>query len=124
MSTEVASTGLRLRAGIAAGRVWAARVGGISGRWDHVLAGDPVVHAGKAASSVTPGGVGLTRHVAAIVQPSAIGASGVDGFLTLSSLPEPPALAPPTERQVLREDLLPAFMPRTVADRVAGGQVD
>jgi class 3 adenylate cyclase/tetratricopeptide (TPR) repeat protein len=121
---DMASHGLRLRAGIAAGRVWAARVGGVSGRWDHVLAGDPVVHAGKAASSVAPGGVGLTRHVAALVQPSAIGASGMDGFLTLSSLPEPPALAPATRRQALRADLLPAFVPRTVADRVAAGQLD
>ena len=120
----MASHGLRLRAGIAAGRVWAARVGGVSGRWDHVLAGDPVAHAGKAASSVSPGGVGLTRQVAALVQPSAIGASGVDGFLTLSSLPEPPALPPATHRPVLRDDLLPAFMPRTVADRVAAGQLD
>ena len=124
MSNEVASHGLRLRAGVAAGRVWAARVGGVSGRWDHVLAGDPVVNAGRAASTVAPGGVGLTRLVGALVQPSIIAASGVDGFLTLSSIPEPPALTPSIPRHELGADLLAAFVPRTVAERAAAGQLD
>ena len=124
MSNEVESHGLRLRAGVAAGRVWAARVGGVSGRWDHVLAGDPVVNAGKAASTVAPGGVGVTRQVGTLVQPSIIAASGVDGFLTLSSIPEPPALTPSIPRHELSADLLAAFVPCTVAERAAAGQLD
>ena len=119
-----AAHGLRLRAGVSAGRVWAARVGGVCGRWDHVLAGDPVVDAGKAASSVAPGGVGLARHAGTLVQPAAIGATGVDGVLSLSSIPAPPAVTPCVPGHAIGADLLAAFVPRTVADRAAAGQLD
>ena len=116
--------GLRLRAGVSAGCVWAARVGGVSGRWDHVLAGDPVIDASKAASSVATGGVGLASHAAMLLQPPAIGASGVDGVVALTSIPAPPAMIAAARGHTIGADLLTAFVPRTVAERVAAGQLD
>jgi class 3 adenylate cyclase/tetratricopeptide (TPR) repeat protein len=116
--------GLRLRAGVSAGRVWAARVGGVSGRWDHVLAGDPVIDASKAASSVAPGGVGLAGPAAMLLQPAAIGASGADGVVALTSIPAPPAVMPAARGHTIGADLLAAFVPRMVAERVAAGQLD
>ena len=125
MSNEVASHGLRLRAGVAAGRVWAARVGGVSGRWDHVLAGDPVVNAGKAASTVAPGGVGhhASRGLARPAFNHRCIWSGRDSSRCRASL-QPPALTPPIPRHALDADVLAAFVPRTVAERAAAGQLD
>jgi class 3 adenylate cyclase/tetratricopeptide (TPR) repeat protein len=124
LTAEAGTHGLRLRVGVAAGRVWAARVGGISGRWDHVLAGDTVVQAGTAAASVAPGSVGLAAQAAALVQVAGMGAPRHEGVVALTSIPAPPPLPQAARPMAIGDDLLPAFVPRAVAERAAADQLE
>ncbi|MGH7288467.1 MAG: adenylate/guanylate cyclase domain-containing protein, partial [Myxococcota bacterium] len=56
---EVRGTRLRLRIGVGAGTVWAARVGGVEGRWELLVRGRPFEQLADALAQAEPGRVVL-----------------------------------------------------------------
>jgi class 3 adenylate cyclase len=54
---------LQLRVGIGVGDVWAGSVGGVAGRWELLVAGEPLTQAVRAMSAVDSGEVALSADV-------------------------------------------------------------
>lgn len=67
MQTSVGEVRLGLKVGIGAGRVMAMRVGGQFGRWEYVIAGDPLRQVAEAEGQATSGDVVLSPEARALV---------------------------------------------------------
>ena len=121
---EVAE-GVRLacKVGIGAGEVAAMFVGGVRGRWELLVAGDPLVQMGEAEHHAGPGEVVLSRRAWELVGHQCIGEPLDDGVVRLRVAPEPsprPPAAPPLEYSV--EEAARAFIPAAIRGRLDAGQ--
>lgn len=103
---------LRLRVGIAAGQVWAASLGGIEGRWESLVAGEPLEEAAAAQALARPGEVVLSAS-----------AQGLAGD-TLVSEPLSPRPAAGVALSTDCAAALHAYVPRTVRGHVEAGQTE
>jgi class 3 adenylate cyclase/tetratricopeptide (TPR) repeat protein len=117
---------LSLRVGVGAGEVLAAHVGGVGGRVEFVLAGDPLVQIGAAAGLARPGEVVLSPAARALV-PDALVERVPDGDgWRLRRLSSPPSSAsrrrPEPPARVA--DAARAYVPAAVLLRLDAGQTN
>jgi class 3 adenylate cyclase/tetratricopeptide (TPR) repeat protein len=117
---------LSLRASVAAGRVATALVGGVLGRREMIVAGDPISQLGVAGAEARPGDVVLAPET---WRPLAARLSGHElpsGALRVDSIadpPEPRPLAPPPDPGDAGDALSP-FIPAAIRGAVQSGHTD
>jgi len=73
LKTSVGPIALGMKIGIGAGEILAARVGGDHGRWEYVIAGDPLRQVAQAEHQAGRGEIVLSPEAEAIVVPHVIG---------------------------------------------------
>ena len=117
---------LQLRVGIGAGEVWAATVGGVAGRWELLVGGEPLTQAVRAMSAVDSGEVAMSAVVW-----ERIGCRGgatrlTSGTIRLESLPVGSPLSPPEPITLGTgaESCLRAYIPRSVQASLEAGLTD
>jgi class 3 adenylate cyclase/tetratricopeptide (TPR) repeat protein len=126
-----AAEGLRmaLRVGVAAGPVVAVQIGGVYGRWELMVAGEPLVEVGSAEQRAHPGEVVLAASAWELIAEAAAGrplpaappaAPAVRLTAVQETLPVRP-LAAPTIRPGAEGALRP-FIPGAIITRLAAGQ--
>ncbi|MBI3270709.1 MAG: AAA family ATPase [Planctomycetes bacterium] len=136
---EVGSeTKLRFRIGVGAGRILLGAVGGVGGRWEFLVAGQPLAQMESAQRVAEPGDVVLSAAAAALLRDVAEARALPEGCARLVSvrgpaLGAPPAsataagpiaAAPPTARPAPSVEAiaaLRAFIPATVLARIDAG---
>lgn len=114
---------VRLRIAIGAGTVWAARVGGVAGRWELLVRGEPIDQLAGALAVAFPGEAVLSPQAAAFAGELVDGESRAGGLALRSVGPMEPAARPDTPGPAL-ESSLRAFVPHTVQARIDAGQRD
>ncbi|MGH2521715.1 MAG: AAA family ATPase, partial [Anaerolineales bacterium] len=72
LQTSVGPVALGMKIGIGAGEVVAARVGGVSGRWEYLIAGDPLRQVAQAEHQAGRGEIVLSPEAAALLPPRPI----------------------------------------------------
>ncbi len=117
---------LALRVTIGAGDVLIACVGGILGRWELLVAGDPLVQVGAAEYLAAPGDVVLSPAAWAHVQDAARGQLLPEGSTRLQAVQQqvPAPYRPDLE---LTPEMIPAmgsFLPGAILDRLEAGLSD
>ncbi|MEI6043863.1 MAG: adenylate/guanylate cyclase domain-containing protein [Chloroflexota bacterium] len=128
---------LTLKIGIGAGEVFTMHVGGVWGRWELLVAGDPLVQIGAAEHQARPGDVVLSPQAWALVadeclgQPQAAGcvrletllnsSSVLPDFSTALNLPKWLALSSPFEKEMV-ELALRSYIPGAIIARLMAGQ--
>jgi class 3 adenylate cyclase/tetratricopeptide (TPR) repeat protein len=118
---------LSLRVGIAAGDVSVAHVGGMYGRWETLVTGEPIVWVALAEDEAEPGQVVLTDRAWQRVAAYCRGNSLPLGMARLQSVLTPPPPAPPNRLPELteaQEAILQTYIPRAVHARLGAGQSD
>jgi predicted ATPase len=95
---------LLMRIGIAAGDVFAIHVGGVYGRWEFLLAGDPLPHVNAAQEQAQPGHVVLSAEAFASVQNFCAGT-------TLPLMPDHRKRPPNVQLDAVRQSLAPVPLP-------------
>ncbi|HMA36531.1 MAG TPA: AAA family ATPase [Chloroflexia bacterium] len=117
---------LALRVTVAAGEISAAFLGGVYGRWEFGLAGEPLVEIAGAAPLVRPGEVALTPGARALLAGQVAGDAQGAGGLHLTGV-----LAGPAPRALVRvqppaaaEPTLRSFIPAAVLARLQAGQTE
>lgn len=115
---------LSLRIGIAAGPALSMIIGGVTGRWELLLTGDPIVEMGLANEQAQPGQVALSRSAFNLLRGRAVTSPlRNDAYLLASlntSLPLVPAQLPHLAGDI--EAGLRAYIPPTVLSRLDAGQ--
>lgn len=118
---------LRLRLGVGVGEVWSARVGGVEGRWESLVAGEPLQEAAAAERRAQPGETVLSAGAAALLGGLATGQPLPEGFLLLRGIhgePLPHRPMPVPALPAVAEAALRAYVPRAVQARIDAGQTD
>ncbi len=121
---------LTLRVAIGAGTVTAVRLGGVYGRWEFLVTGDPLVQVRIAEQQSRPGDVVLSPQAWALVQPIA-SAVALEANAELPApcvrletihtpLPLSTAVAPPLPPAI--EPTLRGFLPGAILTRLIAGQ--
>jgi len=72
LETSVGPIALGMKIGIGAGDILAARVGGVFGRWEYVIAGDPLRQIAQAEHQAKRGDIVLSPEAESIIAPSSI----------------------------------------------------
>lgn len=118
------SAELQVRVGVGAGEIAVMHVGGVFGRWELLIAGDPLRQAGLAEAQAQPGEALIAPDAWPLVADACIGAllpsgyarlTGLSAELPLRALALPPLLPP-------MADALRAYIPRAVLTRVDADQ--
>ncbi len=115
---------LSLRVGLGAGDVFTTYLGGMHGRWEFLIAGEPLIQVSLAEQQAQPGDVVLSPEAWTLVQEQATGialaAGGVSLLSVRATLPlrpaAPVAIAPEAEAA------LRAYIPAAILIRLAAGQ--
>lgn len=118
---------LHVRAGVGIGEVCAACVGGVAGRWELLVAGDPLRQAIHAMSIVSPGGVAVSSNVWERIAPAAQTSKLADGVYRVDAVAASLPLSAPGALFTLGRDaadVLRAYVPRSVQARLEAGQSD
>ena len=116
--------GLRLRIGLSAGQISIAQVGGVYGRWELLVSGEPLYHVAAAESLAEPGSVVISPQAWSLLQ----------GWAQVKPLPvwglqleqvdavelEPSAM-PVIFPQVSLDVILRPYLPRAILTRLAAG---
>ncbi|HEY1011687.1 MAG TPA: adenylate/guanylate cyclase domain-containing protein, partial [Herpetosiphonaceae bacterium] len=127
---QIDGISLALRIGVAAGPVKSMHVGGVYGRWEVLLTGQPLVEVSTAEQLARPGDVVLGPVAWSLVsdaaagQPVNLGLPGPSGYIRLGSLRDAPALPPPAELILPpeAEAALRAYLPGAILARLSAGQ--
>ena len=128
--TYVVSDEIQLanRISIGAGEVSLSYIGGVAGRWESLLAGDPLSQVAQGSRFVDPGSVVLSAQAWAMVAESAHGSlvDEADGITALEAIDDRLSLQPlqPLDLPPTAETALRSFIPGSVLDRVSAGQTD
>jgi class 3 adenylate cyclase/tetratricopeptide (TPR) repeat protein len=117
---------LSLRVSIGAGEVLMANVGGILGRWELLVAGDPLVHVSEVLHMAYPGEVVLTADTWHLVREHCTGEVLPGGAARLDAVDVrlPPASPPPTLLLPRMIPTLGSFLPGSILDRLEAGLTD
>ncbi len=91
LGTSLGAITLEMRIGIGAGSVLAMQVGGVYGRWEYVIAGDPVRQAAEAELRAAPGEIVLSPEAEGLVCPHALPPRPLQ-LPDWSALPDPTAV--------------------------------
>ena len=122
---EVAA-GLRLsmRIGVGAGEVLALVVGGRNGRWEMLVAGEPLTEMAAAEGEAQPGEVVLAPSAWALVEDSCMGAATPGGNVRLTAVraPLPGRPVAPVILDKRAEPALRAFVPEVILSRLDAEQ--
>jgi class 3 adenylate cyclase len=128
------SVTLRQRAGVACGMLHIMELGGVSGRWQFVVTGEPLVDAAGAQSVAKAGEVVLSPNAWELVKDLAVTAISGDPdagneFARVTGVREDPsaALSSDAAQRFDEERFLPAYeayVARVVVDRLLSGQED
>ncbi|NJL34761.1 MAG: adenylate/guanylate cyclase domain-containing protein, partial [Chloroflexaceae bacterium] len=124
--TTVDNLHLTLRISIGAGEVLFATVGGALGRWELVVAGEPLTQASAAEHYTTPGDVVLSPEALALAHAYLDSTSLSDGFARVTAVPAP--LLPPVRAvPAITLTMLPAirgYIPGAVLERLMADQAE
>ncbi len=115
LQTIAGTVKLGMKIGVGAGDVLAFSVGGEGGRWEYVIAGDPLRQVAEAEHAASRGEI--------VLSPEAQALSG--NHAPPSPPPSPPSwesLSP--EQQTATEAALRAYIPDIITSRLAAGQAD
>ncbi len=117
---------LSMRIGIAAGEVVAASFGGLRGRWEFLIAGQPLIQMGEANRLAKPGEVVLSSQAHALVQEHCIGQILPGGGIRLQDVRVPLPLRPPAPLALAPEMMqaLRCYVPGAILSRLDAGQTD
>ncbi len=123
-----ATEGVRLsmHIGVGAGVVSEIHVGGVFGRWELLLTGEPTAQMASAMRRAEPGEVVLSREAWELVRASCEGWPLEDGHARLESVRDPLPLRPaaPPECAPEMEDALLPYVPGAVRARLRAGQLE
>lgn len=117
---------LSMRAGISAGDLHVAHVGGMYDRWEYVLAGTPMASVSAAGDAAQTGDVVVSPEAWLLLEPQAFGYKLLSNHVRLERVTVAPHVpsngrfltAPP----LIPEKLLKAYVPGAIWDRLAAGQ--
>jgi class 3 adenylate cyclase len=116
---------LSLRMGIGLGDLWVATLGGTSGRWEFLVAGDPLTEAVGAMAAIAPGETGVSSSAWHHLAAHASGVPVSDASVRLASMsPGAAAPSPFTAPSPVADELLRAYVPRSVQARLDARQPD
>jgi class 3 adenylate cyclase/tetratricopeptide (TPR) repeat protein len=118
---------LHVRAGVGMGEVCAACVGGVAGRWELLVTGDPLAQAIHSMSLVSPGGVAVSSKVWERIGPDAQASKLADGVYRVDAVAASPPALSSAALFTLGSDAAPvlrAYVPRSVQARLEAGQSD
>ena len=118
-----ASAQLELKVAVGAGSAICMHVGGVFGRWELLIAGQPFLQAGRAGHHAKPGDVVVSREALALIGETGSGETTEDGtaFLTLLEKEiRPMALAVPPLAPSAAQQLLP-YIPAAIRARLGAG---
>ncbi|HZM46853.1 MAG TPA: adenylate/guanylate cyclase domain-containing protein [Burkholderiales bacterium] len=118
-----ASAQLELKVALGAGSAICMHVGGVFGRWELLIAGQPFLQAGRAGHHAKPGDVVISREALALIGETGSGERTHDGtaFLTSLSTGIPPvALSVPPLTPPAAQQLLP-YIPAAIRARLGAG---
>ncbi len=116
---------LKLRVGVGAGEIATMHVGGVFGRWELLIVGDPLRQTGIAEAQAQPGEVLIAPDAWPLVAEACIGTILPSGYarleglladLPMRALALPPLMLP-------MADALRAYIPRAVLTRVDADQM-
>ncbi|HEY1016511.1 MAG TPA: adenylate/guanylate cyclase domain-containing protein, partial [Herpetosiphonaceae bacterium] len=115
---------LRMRISIGAGAVTAMQLGGVNGRWELLLSGDPLPQMTEAEHAALPGEVALSSAAWALIEPWAVAEDIALGIVRLTALREelPPRPLTHLPLPEAAAPILQAFLPRAIVSRLAAGQ--
>src|SRR5262249_4554396 len=115
-----------MRVGIGVGDVWVATVGGVAGRWELLVAGDPLTQAAQSMSAADPGDVVISSSVHRQLAANAQTTSVADGAFRMDLLTATSVHGPDDSiaADVAGSSLLRAYVPRSVQARIDAGQTD
>ncbi len=117
---------LSMRVGIGAGDVVAASLGGLRGRWEFLIAGQPLIQMGAANRQAQPGEVALSPEAYQLVQAHCAGQPLPNGGLLLKDVPRPLPfrLAEPLPLGPEMLSALRGYVPGAILARLDAGQTD
>jgi class 3 adenylate cyclase/tetratricopeptide (TPR) repeat protein len=117
---------LQMRAGIGAGEVWVATLGGVEGRWELLVAGNALAEALHAISAVHPGEVAVSAALHERLALFARAARLSDAAFRVSSISAPARRGTADSVPLVRlgSPLLRAYVPRSVQASLDAGQTD
>jgi class 3 adenylate cyclase len=117
---------LRLRLGLGFGEVWSANVGGVAGRWEILVAGDPLRQAAGAIETAGPGEIAVSPQAWSRIEPHARGTRPWPANIRLEAVTAPVVAGPATAIRLAAEaeGLIRAYVPRSVQARFDARQSD
>lgn len=116
--------GLAVKVGIGAGEVGLAMLGGVFGRWEILVSGEPLVQAGLAQGRAQPGEVVVCPESWQLIQDRCVARPLDDDYLRVLDVREPltPLPAAPVARGPEAESGLRRLLPGAVSSRLRSGQ--
>jgi class 3 adenylate cyclase len=117
---------LQMRAGVGVGAVSAATVGGVEGRWELLVTGDPLTQAVQALSVASPGEVVVSLEVHQQLTPYAQTSRLGDRAFRVDSVTALPPTTPPGPWPLGAEATvhLRAYVPRAIQARLDAGHTN
>jgi class 3 adenylate cyclase/tetratricopeptide (TPR) repeat protein len=118
-------TRLSLRIGLGVGEVHTMHLGGEYGRWEFLIAGDPLTQVSLAEQQAQPGQLVLAPEAAALIQNQCLGRDLPDGGWHLEALRNHQPLPPATGNHLPDSQIeaaLRAYLPGAILARLAAGQ--
>ncbi|MDA0242794.1 MAG: AAA family ATPase [Chloroflexi bacterium] len=117
---------LSMRAGISAGDLHVAHVGGMYDRWEYVLAGTPMASVSAAGDAAQTGDVVVSPEAWLLLEPQAFGYKLLSNHVRLERVTAAPHVPSNgrflTTPPFIPEKLLKAYVPGAIWDRLAAGQ--
>lgn len=123
-SFESTTTPLKIRVGVGAGQVTTMHIGGIFGRWELLVTGEPIRQTGLAESQAQPGDVVIAAEAWPLVATSCMGVALPSGGVRLVSLTDylpMRALEVPLLHAEMA-DSLRFYLPKAILARMDAGQ--
>lgn len=122
-SVPVAAS-LKMRVGIGAGDVTTMHIGGVFGRWELLVTGDPLRQTGQAEAQARPGDVVIAPEAWPLAAAICVGAALPSGAVRLESLidslPMRGLQIPPLRTDMA--DALRSYLPKAILARMDAGQ--
>ncbi|NTV65081.1 MAG: adenylate/guanylate cyclase domain-containing protein, partial [Oscillochloris sp.] len=119
-----APTSLKIRVGVGAGEVTTMHIGGIFGRWELLVTGEPIQQAGQAEGLATPGDVLIAAEAWPLVAEGCTGDALPSGGVRLVALAEYLPMrgleVPPLRSDMA--DVLRSYLPKAILARIDAGQ--